>query len=79
MRRHTACVASKTLIGTLRRFRHVDSQLPAEGIDAHHSCVDRCVAESWELVVVTGDIVQGLCNVSCSLQDNFLVIMWHSI
>lgn len=34
--------------------------------------MDRGVGEGWELVVVARDTVEGLCNVSCSLQDDFL-------
>lgn len=61
-----------TLIGSLRRLGDIHSQLSTEGIHAHHSRVDRGVSEGRELAVVAGDTVQGLCDVSCSLQNNLL-------
>lgn len=61
-----------TLIGGLRCLGDIHSQLSTEGIHSHHSCVDRGVREGRELAVVAGDTIQGLCNVSCSLQNNFL-------
>lgn len=61
-----------TLIGGLRCLRDIHGQLSTEGIHAHHSCVDRSVGESRELAVVAGNTVQGLCNVSRSLQNNLL-------
>lgn len=61
-----------TLIGGLRGLGDVHGQLSAEGIHAHHSCVDRSVSEGRELAVVARDAVQGLCDVSRSLQNNLL-------
>lgn len=61
-----------TLVGGLRCLRDVHSQLSTEGVDAHHPCVDRGVGEGRELAVVAGDTVQGLRDVSCSLQNNLL-------
>ena len=61
-----------TLIGSLRRLGDIHSQLSTEGVHAHHSRVDRGVSEGRELAVVAGDTVQGLCDVSCSLQNNLL-------
>lgn len=61
-----------TLIGGLRRLRDIDSQLSTEGIHAHHPCVDRSVSEGRELAVVARDTVQGLCDVSRSLQNDLL-------
>lgn len=61
-----------TLIGGLRRLRDIDGQLSTEGIHAHHPCVDRSVGEGRELAVVAGDTVQGLCDVSRSLQNDLL-------
>jgi hypothetical protein len=61
-----------TLIGGLGCLRDIHGQLSAEGIHAHHPCMDGGVSEGGELVVVARDTVQSLCNVGCSLQNNFL-------
>lgn len=61
-----------TLVGGLGGFRDIDSELATEGVDAHHSRVDRGVGEGGELVVVAGDAVERFGDVCSSFQDYFL-------
>lgn len=61
-----------TLVVGLRCLRHVDGELAAEGVHAHHARVRRRVAQGGDLVVVAGHTVQRLGDVSCSLQDDLL-------
>lgn len=61
-----------TLIGGLRRLGDIHGQLSTERIHAHHPRVDGGVGEGGELAVVAGHTVQGLCDVSRSLQNNLL-------
>lgn len=55
----------------LRGLGDVDGQLAAEGVDSHHA-VGGCVGEGGDLVVVTGNAVQGLRYVCCPLQNDLL-------